>query len=264
MSKLLYRDLTGLIIAAYYEVYNRLSRTYPEHIYENAMIREIKRFGIDCERQKEYKIFYKRQLVGVQQLDIFVAQKVVVELKVLLYLIRLHEAQTMSYMKVSGKQVGLLFNFGGVKPEFKRLFFTPKASTPLGISPPHQWPDLLFPEISYQVIGGLFEVHNELGPGFIHRIYANASYREMQMRGFEVKPLKEMALFYRGKPLAKVKFGHMLIEGKIMLFPVAIRDITRIEQENLRRWMRFQGVPLGILANFHADKLDLRFMKTHG
>lgn len=263
MSKLLYRHLTRLIIKAYYEVYNRLSGTYPEHIYEKAMVRELIRSGVDCIQQKEYQVLYKENLVGVQQLDIFVAEEVVVELKVLLYLTRLHQAQTMSYLKVSDKQVGLLFNFGGLEPHFKRVFLTPKVSTPISSAPQRQWPDLLFPEISYQVIGGLFEVHNELGPGFIHRIYTNASYREMQMRGFEVKPLKEMALFYREKPLGHVKFGHMLIEGSIMLFPVAIRDITQIQQENLRRWMRDQGVPLGILANFHADKLDLRFMKAY-
>lgn len=262
MSQLLHHDLTGLIIGAYYEVYNRLGHTYPEYIYEKAMIREVRRLGIDCEQQKEYHIFYKDHIVGIQQLDIFVAQEVVVELKVSPHLNQRHKAQTISYMKVVEKQVGLLFNFGCTKPEFERLIFTPKTTAQRSSVPQHSWPDLLFPDLSYQVIGGLIEVHNQLGAGFIHRIYANASYREMQLRGFEVKPLKEMVLFYRGKELGHVKFAHMLLEGEIMLFPVAISDITQIQQDNLRSWMRSQGIRLGILSNFYANQLDFRFIKA--
>ena len=47
----------------------------------------------------------------------------------------------------------------------------------------------------------------------------------------------------------------------IMLFPVTVRDKRQIEPENLRRWMASQGVPLGIMANFHAGRLELMFMK---
>lgn len=262
MNKLLQRGLTRSIIGAYYQVYNRLGHTYPEHIYEKAIIREVRRRGIDCQQQEEYQIFYKDHLVGIQQLDIFVAQEVVVELKVLRSLNRRHKAQTISYMKTVEKQIGLLFNFGGQKPEFARLIFTPKENSPISSVPQTHWPDLLFPEITYQVIGGLFEVHNQLGPGFIHRIYANASYREMQIRGFEVVPLKEMMLFYRRQPLGNVKFAHMVIESEIMLFPVAISDITQIQQNNLRSWMISQGIELGILANFYPSRLDFRFIKV--
>lgn len=46
MTKLLYKELTGTIIGAYYEVYNHTSRTYPEYIYERAMIEELRQRGI--------------------------------------------------------------------------------------------------------------------------------------------------------------------------------------------------------------------------
>lgn len=119
----------------------------------------------------------------------------------------------------------------------------------------------MLPELSYQAIGGLFEVHNELGSGFIHRIYANACVREMQSRGLEVRQLGEMTVFYREEPVGAIKLGHLQIEDKIMIFPVAVRDTRQIEPENLRRWMASQGVPLGILANFHAERLQPVFMK---
>ena len=181
-SKLLHADLTRQIIGVYYSVYNGLSRTYPEYIYENAMMAELERLGIHCVRQDDYAIIYKDYLVGRQILDIFVAEEVVVELKARPSLTRLNAAQTTSYLKTTGKQVGLLFNFGGSQPEFKRVFLSEERRTPANTaeSASRTWPDLLYPELSYQVIGALFEVHNVLGPGFVRRIYANACLRELQ------------------------------------------------------------------------------------
>lgn len=196
MAELLYRDLTEKIIRTYYDVYNGLSRTYPEFIYENAMMQDLQRNQIECTRQDEYQIYYKEWLVGVQRLDIFVAEEVVVELKVKPRLTPLDQAQTISYLKTTEQQVGLLFNFGDIEPEFDRLFFTGRSSQPLSFVPQKEWPDLLFPETTYQIIAGLFEVHSHLGPGFIHRIYANACYREMQAHGLEVRPSRQIIVFY--------------------------------------------------------------------
>jgi GxxExxY protein len=164
-------------------------------------------------------------------------------------------------LKVTGQQVGLLFNFGSPEPEFKRVFFTPREGQSYRSLPEEAWPDLMFPELSYRIIGGLFDVHSELGPGFIHRIYANACFHELQARGLEAKPLREMTVFYRGEPVGRVKLGHLQIEDNIMVFPVAVRDERQIEPENLRRWMASQGISLGILANFHAERLEPIFLK---
>ena len=262
MPELLHRELTERIIGVYYDVYNGLSHAYPESIYENAMMRDLGRQQMRCARQQEYQIFYKEKLVGKQQLDIFVAEEVVVEIKAKPRLTPLDKAQTISYLKTTGKQVGLLFNFGNTEPEFKRLFLKAQQDHFNTPEPAGEWPGLLFPELSYQVIGGLFEVYNELGVGFIHRIYANACYQEMLLRGLAAKPLKEMAVLYRGETIGKVKLGHIQIEDKIMLFPVAIQDTNQFQPGNLRHWIERQDIPLGILANFHAERLAPVLMRV--
>ena len=262
-TRLLHADLTGKIIGVYYDVYNGLSRTYPEYIYEKAMMRDLIRLGIPCVQQDDYAIHYKEWIVGRQILDIFVADEVVVELKARPELTRLNAVQTMSYLKTTGKKVGLLFNFGDEKPDFKRIYLSGEHRTPVNrdnADPDKTWPDLLFPELSYRVIGALFEVHNELGPGFIHRIYANACYRELQGREIAVESSKQIVVFYHGSPIGKVPFKHFLVEGRIMIFPVAISDVSKIQFENLRRWMAVHSVRFGILANFHATRLDLHFI----
>ena len=259
---LLHAQLTGNIIGAYYAVYNGLSHVYPEYVYEKAMMYELKQRGIPCVRQDDYAIWYKEILVGRQILDLFVADQVVVELKAQPELTRLHAAQTMSYIKTTGNQVGLLFNFGGATPEFKRIYFSTERQTPTNPAnvPRQEQLDLLYPELSHEIISVLFEVHNTLGPGFMRRIYAKAVYREMQLREMAVTPYERIMVTYKEHPLAEVPFQHLVVEESIMVFPVAIDDISKIKLESLRLWMAAQGIQLGILANFHAVRLELHFM----
>ena len=258
MTTLLHKELTGRIIRAYYDVYNGTSRTYPEYIYENGMMHELHGSHIPCVRQDEYEIWYKDRLVGKQRLDIFVAGEVVVELKVAPQLTRLHKAQTISYLKTTGKKVGLLFNFGGPEPEFARLYYADRGATAETRAVERACAELpagyLSPELTYTLIGGLFEVHHNLGPGFIWRMYVNACRHEFELRGLHVRREKVIRVIYRGVPIGAVKFTHLRVENTLV-FPVAIQDIADIRINNLKDWMRVQGVPLGILANFHALSL---------
>jgi len=264
MTELLHKELTGTIIGAYYEVYNNTSRTYPEYIYEQAMMYELRQRGIPCTRQEEYQILYKGCLVGVQQLDIFVAKEVVVENKVVEHITRLHKAQAISYLKTVGKSVGLIFNFGCEEPEFERVYFEARevehGLTELtDVRVERDW---VYPELAYEIVGGLYEVHRILGLGFIHRIYANACYYEMGLRGLEAEPLRSMRVRYKKAIIGEIKFGHLVVEGRVMVFPMAIRDIRDIHIENLKDWMRMQEIELGILANFHAISLKPLFLRA--
>jgi GxxExxY protein len=267
MTKLLHKDLTGTIIGAYFEVYNHTSRTYPEHIYEQAMLEELRLRDIDATSQEKFQILYKDRLVGSQQLDVFIAQKVVVENKVAEQLTPLHKAQCLSYVKTVDKLVGLLFNFGGSEPEFSRVYFNPAkkaSSSPENklekeFTPPAEW---LYPDLSYQIVDGLYEVHTILGAGFIYRIYANACSHELGLRGLAVKRTKRMQVAYKGKIIGDIAFAHIIVEGKVMVFPVAIHHIEDIRLDDLKRWMRLAGIQLGIVANFDAIHLEVVFVRA--
>ncbi len=77
--------------------------------------------GIAYERQKEVPLFYRGEPVGLHRLDLFVAGRVVVELKVVRELDRSHFAQTRSYMKAVDTDSGLLFNFATMPLTIKRV-----------------------------------------------------------------------------------------------------------------------------------------------
>lgn len=263
MVKLVHKHLTQQIIGAYYDVYNGLSHTYPEYIYERAMMNVLQGKGISCQRQDEYHIFYKERLVGVQRLDLFVAGEVVVELKVAPGLTKLHKAQTISYLKVTGKEVGLLCNFGGAAPEFERLFFRERKAVEPALRAGAGWPEgYLEPALTEGVIGALYEVHTRLGPGFIYRIYANAVYYELQLRGVTALPRHVFEVFYKGQSVGQMKFEHIEVAGRLLLFPVAVQSLDEIRIENMKAWLREKGMPLGIVANFYPERLEFMVLRV--
>ena len=78
---MLYEDLTELIIAAYYEVYNTLGFGFVDQVYQNAMFKELTRQGPFCDCQKRIEVTYKDELVGYYIPDIIVENKIILELK---------------------------------------------------------------------------------------------------------------------------------------------------------------------------------------
>ncbi len=266
MPRLLHKELTGSILGAYYAVYNGTSRTYPEWIYENGMAKLLRREGIRYSRQPAYEIVYKERVVGRQQLDILVVDaKVVIECKVAACLELIHKAQLFSYLKTVGAQVGLLLNFGGSEPEFQRLYFDPKQSADDGASysKSRELPEgLLHPRLTGEVLDTAIEVHRALGPGFIHRVYANACYQEYRLRGIGAKPCREYQVIFQGESLGSLKFAHFLVEDAVMHFPVAIRDVADVSIHNLKDWMRHQGVSLGVLTNFYETAIHSLFIRA--
>jgi GxxExxY protein len=227
------------------------------------MLEELRQCGIAATRQDKYQITYKSHPVGLQQLDLFIAGQVVVENKVAERLTRLHKAQAISYLKTVDRLTGLLFNFGGLKPEFNRLYFNPdkKPASMLPANPITPSPDWLYPDLAYEIVGGLYEVHSTLGAGFVHRIYANACYHELKLRGLATKPVERIQVAYKSKAIGDIAFAHLLVEGKIIVFPVAIGQIQDIRLENLKQWLTLSEVQLGILANFDALKLEIMFIR---
>jgi GxxExxY protein len=259
MAELLHKDLTHQIISVYYTVYNKLSQTYPEFVYERAMQALLRRQGIPCKRQDEYEIRYKEKRVGLQRLDIFVAGEIVVELKVADRITALHLAQLLSYLKVVSKEVGLLFRFGGPAPEFARRVVTrhtwPDSPEP-NLTSLTQREDWLHPELTYEIVGAAFEVFKILGPGFIHRIYANACYQELKLRGLEVMPRREFQVFMDDLDLGSIKLSHLQIDNRALLFPVALAHTENLKISNLQAWMRHLNIPLGVLINFKTTWLE--------
>lgn len=104
--------LTERIIGAAIEVHKHLGPGLLESAYETCLAYELEQQGVTFERQKALPLVYKEiRLDQGYRIDLLVAQKVVVELKVVEQFTDVHQAQVLSYLKFSGCKVGLLINF---------------------------------------------------------------------------------------------------------------------------------------------------------
>jgi GxxExxY protein len=115
--------LTYRIIGAAMEVHNRLGMGYKEEIYENALEAELNNRGIAVTRQFPVSVEYDHQQVAIFYLDLYAEDKVVIEVKAFSHQLTNDErAQVINYLKATKSPVGLLFNFGRRKLEYKRIF----------------------------------------------------------------------------------------------------------------------------------------------
>jgi GxxExxY protein len=120
---LIYQDVTEKIIKAFYNVYNTLGYGFLEKVYENALVYELDKLGLNTIQQKPIKVYYDKILVGEYFADIIVENKVVIELKAVDTFQESHASQLMNYLKATDIEVGLLLNFGQ-EPRFIRKIFT--------------------------------------------------------------------------------------------------------------------------------------------
>ena len=111
-SELLHQELTEQIIGAAIEVHRHLGPGLLESAYEQCLCRELTLRNISFQRQLPLPVEYKGvKLDCGYRIDLLVADAVIVELKCAEKLQPVHDAQLLTYMKLTGKTVGLIFNF---------------------------------------------------------------------------------------------------------------------------------------------------------
>jgi GxxExxY protein len=116
--------LTAGVIGAAIEVHRELGPGLLESIYEVCLCRELALRGIEHQRQAPLPVVYKRERLDADlRIDILVAVKLIRELKAVERILPVHEAQLLTYLRLTGIHVGLLLNFNVpvLKNGIKRL-----------------------------------------------------------------------------------------------------------------------------------------------
>ena len=104
--------LTEQIIGAAIEVHKHWGPGLYEEIYEKSLFHELRLRNISCENQVFLPLIYKGERIGDDlRLDLIVQAKVIVEAKAVKQLEPIHEAQLLTYMRLTKCRVGLLINF---------------------------------------------------------------------------------------------------------------------------------------------------------
>ena len=105
-------QISRRIIGAAIEVHRHLGPGLLESAYQSCLVFELKQLGFRVEEQKPLPVIYKEvKLDCGYRLDLVVEDEIIVEVKAIEKLLPIHEAQLLSYLRLSNKKVGLLMNF---------------------------------------------------------------------------------------------------------------------------------------------------------
>jgi GxxExxY protein len=119
-------DLCGQAIGATMEVHSSLGPGFLESVYQNALIWELRKTGLNAEVGMAITVRYDGQIVGAFTADLLVNHSLLVELKATQSLAKAHEVQLVNYLIATGIDEGLLLNFGAERLEYKKRFRLPR------------------------------------------------------------------------------------------------------------------------------------------
>lgn len=102
-------------------VLNELRPGLDEKLYERALSLELKSMGLSVESQKEYPVYYRKQLIGSLIPDLIIQDKVIVDTKVVSGFNDTHISQMLGYLNITGLTVALLINFKNAQLRWKRI-----------------------------------------------------------------------------------------------------------------------------------------------
>lgn len=116
--------VSKIIVDCAYHVHKKIGPGLLENVYEECMEREFVKRGVSFSRQKELPVYYEgEKLKTAYRVDFLVKDLVIVELKSVEAITNVHEAQTLTYLKLSGLKMALLINFTAplIKQGIKRF-----------------------------------------------------------------------------------------------------------------------------------------------
>jgi GxxExxY protein len=104
--------LSYQIIAAAIEIHSKLGPGLLESVYRTCMIHELRSAGMHVAAEKSVPIYYKGEILdGCYRIDVLVNDSIILELKAVDQILPVHRAQLLSYLRLTGKPLGLVINF---------------------------------------------------------------------------------------------------------------------------------------------------------
>ena len=104
-------------------------------------------------------------------------------------------------------------------------------------------------ELSRRVIGGFFDVYNELGTGFLESVYRTAMARDLTARGMRVAREVPIEVYFRREPIGRF-FADLLVEDRVIIEVRAARSIAPEHRAQLLHYLRATRIEVGLLLNF--------------
>ncbi len=122
--------------------------------------------------------------------------------------------------------------------------------------------EYLHSEITGEIINAFYAVYNELGYGFLERVYKNALYKELKKRGFECSAEHSIPVYYQGERVGDY-FADIIVNGIIIIELKAVKTILPEHEAQLMNYLRATDAEIGLLLNFGPEPQKRRLIFTN-
>ena len=117
---------------------------------------------------------------------------------------------------------------------------------------------LIYKDESYKIIGVFFEVHNELGPGFLDPVYQEALEVELTNQNIPFQREVPLPIKYKESVLNKSYIADFILFEKIILELKALDTLSTVHESQVLNYLKATGFKLGLLVNFGQSKLQYK------
>ena len=115
--------------------------------------------------------------------------------------------------------------------------------------------DFKYKKLTYEIINCAFEVHNQIGSGFLEKVYENSLIHELDLRGIKIEPQKAIKVFYKNKEVGNY-IPDIIVDNKVILEIKAVDQISNIHRAQLLNYLKASGYEVGLIINFAQTKLE--------
>ena len=116
--------------------------------------------------------------------------------------------------------------------------------------------EILHKELSKSILKVFYEVYNELGYGFLEKVYQNAMYLELKSQGFKVEPQKQIKVYYKNELVGDF-FADLLINDLIILELKACDSLVKSHYVQTLNYLKATNIEIGLLLNF-GEKPEIK------
>ena len=111
---------------------------------------------------------------------------------------------------------------------------------------------LLHKSITYAILKVYYEVYNELGYGFLEKVYQNAMYFELKSLGYKVEAQKQIKVYFK-KQLVGEYYSDLLVEDKVIVELKATELIMNVHVAQIMNYLKATPIEVGMLLNFGEE-----------
>lgn len=245
-------QLTGAVIGAAIAVHRELGPGLDEAAYEESLSVKLGMLGIGHVCQKPLPLVYKGATLDCGfRLDMLVENRLALELKAVESIQPIHEAQLLTYLRLSSLPLGLLINFDVplLKDGVHRKILT-KPRPPAASRTPSATAE--FDQLSVGILNAAVEVHRALGPGLLRSAYEECLCHELDLRRIGFVRRLSVPLQFDGRTLSHHAEIPLFVDGRIPIFCLSVKTLTPIHECRLLARLRQTRSTHGFLLNFNA------------